>query len=197
MAKKIKVKKIKFHEYSINVVKQMLKNIGENPEREGLLDTPARVTKMWNEMFRGYDKKQLPRLAIFDNNADGIQYDQMIVDTGYFYSQCEHHMVPFFGDYYFAYIPNDKILGLSKVARVVDFFSAKLQIQERLVKEVVDYLEAELQPKGIALVMKGRHLCKEMRGAKKVNGQMITSDLRGVFKTEDSARAEFLSLVNK
>jgi len=179
------------------LVQQLLATIGENPEREGLKDTPSRVTKMWKEIFRGYDETQKPRLAIFDNNNDGIAYDQMIVDTGYFYSQCEHHMVPFFGDYYFAYIPDKKILGLSKVARIVDFYSAKLQIQERLVKEIVDELERELQPKGIALVMKGRHLCKEMRGAKKVNGQMITSDLRGVFKTEDSARAEFLSLVNK
>lgn len=177
------------------IVKSILESIGENPEREGLKDTPQRVIKMWKEIFRGYDESQKPKLAIFPNNEDGISYDQMIVDTGYFYSQCEHHMVPFFGEYYFAYIPNKKILGLSKVARVVDYFSAKLQIQERLVKEIVDYLEYELQPKGIALVMKGRHLCKEMRGAKKVNGNMVTSDVRGVFKDDSTARIEFLSLI--
>ena len=177
------------------IVGALLEAIGENPMREGLLDTPKRVAKMWKEMYRGYDPEQIPRLAIFDNNNDGIHYDQMIVDTGYYFSQCEHHMVPFFGDYYFAYVPDKKILGLSKVARVVDYFSAKLQIQERLVKEIVDYLEQELQPLGIALVMKGRHLCKEMRGAKKVNGQMITSDLRGVFRDNGPARAELLSLI--
>jgi GTP cyclohydrolase I len=121
----------------------------------------------------------------------------MIVDTGYYYSQCEHHMVPFFGNYYFAYIPGKKILGLSKVARIVDYYSAKLQIQERLVKEIVDEIEKQIQPKGIALVMKGRHLCKEMRGVKKVNGEMITSDIRGVFKTEAETRQEFMNFINR
>ncbi len=182
-------------EQSELLIKTMFGVVGEDPNREGLKDTPKRVVKMWKEIYRGYDDTQLPRLAIFPNNEDGIHYDQMVVDEGYFYSQCEHHMVPFFGNYYFAYIPKDKILGLSKVARVVDHFSAKLQIQERLVKEVVDYLEKELDPLGIALVMKGRHLCKEMRGAKKVNGLMTTSDLRGVFREDEKVRMEFLNLI--
>jgi GTP cyclohydrolase I len=121
----------------------------------------------------------------------------MIVDSGDYYSQCEHHMVPFFGKYYFAYIPGKKILGLSKVARIVDFYSAKLQVQERLGKEIIDELEKELKPKGIALVLKGRHLCKEMRGARKTGGEMVTSELRGVFKTKPEVRQEFLSLINK
>ncbi len=180
-----------------DIIIKMFEAIGEDPTRDGLLDTPNRVVKMWKEIYRGYDDKQLPKLAIFPNNADGIKYDEMVIDEGKFYSQCEHHMVPFFGDYYFAYIPKDKILGLSKVARVVSHFSAKLQIQERLVKEVVDYLEKELDPLGIALVMQGRHLCKEMRGAKMIGGMMTTSDLRGVFRTDDKVRLEFLSLINK
>ena len=177
------------------LIYKLLQFIGENPNREGLIGTPARVAKMWKEIYRGYDESQKPKLAIFANDSDGIKYDQMVGDTGYFFSQCEHHMVPFFGNYYCAYIPDKKILGLSKVARVVDFYSAKLQIQERLVKEIVDYIESELQPLGIALVMKGRHLCKEMRGVKKIGGEMTTSDLRGVFKTKPEARAEFLSLI--
>lgn len=126
-----------------------------------------------------------------------MSYDQMIIDTGYFYSQCEHHMAPFFGKYYFAYIPDKDILGLSKVARIVDFHSSRLQVQERLVKEIVDDLETALKPLGIALILKGRHLCKEMRGVKKVNGEMTTSDLRGVFRTKPEVREEFINLAFK
>jgi GTP cyclohydrolase I len=179
-----------------DLVKSMLSAIGDNPDREGLKDTPSRVVKMWEELYRGYDKDQKPKVTVFDNKNDGLSYDQMITDTGYFFSQCEHHMVPFFGQYYFSYVPNEKIIGLSKVARIVDYYSAKLQVQERLVKEIVDELEQHLKPKGIALILKGRHLCKEMRGIKKINGFMTTSDLRGVFKDEPETRAEFLSLTN-
>lgn len=178
----------------------MLVAIGENPDREGLLDTPNRVTKMWKEIFKGYDKTQMPKVTVFNNGSDGIVYDQMITDTGNFYSQCEHHMVPFFGEYSFAYIPNPKgkLLGLSKVARVVDFFSAKLQVQERLVQEIVDYLWQELskdgvEPLGMALVMKGKHLCKCMRGVRK-EGWMTTSCMKGNFLTDSKVKEEFLIL---
>lgn len=178
-----------------NLVKDMLRMIGDNPERNGLKDTPRRVVKMWDEVFRGYNKKNKPVVTVFDNNSDGIMYDQMIVDSGYFFSYCEHHMIPFFGRYYFAYIPGKKILGLSKVARMVDYFSARLQIQERLVKDVVDELEKTLQPKGIALVIQARHLCKEMRGVAKYNGEMTTSDLRGAFRKNESTRMEFMNYI--
>ena len=176
------------------LIENMINSIGDDCTREGLLETPQRVVKMWKELYRGYDPLQKPKVTVFNNNADGVNYDQMIIDTGYFYSQCEHHMVPFFGQYYFAYIPNKKVLGLSKVARIVDYFSAKLQVQERLGKEIVDELEKELRPKAIGLILKGRHLCKEMRGVKKINGEMITSDLRGAFRNEPETRAEFISL---
>ena len=179
---------------SEDLIIRMLEKIGENPNREGLLDTPKRVVKMWQEIFRGYDKSQKPKIAIFDNGNDGIKYDQMILDSGNGYSLCEHHMVPFEFTYHFAYIPNKKILGLSKVARIVDYYAAKLQIQERLVKEIVDELERELQPQGIALILKGRHLCKSMRGVKK-EGKMITSEMRGVFKNNQETRNEFLTLI--
>lgn len=175
-------------------ITRMFEYIGENPNREGLKETPKRIVKMWNEIFRGYRKEDKPKITVFNNKCDGIHYDQMIVDSGTGFSMCEHHMAPFEFSYDFAYIPGDKVLGLSKVARIVDYYAAKLQVQERLVKEIVDELEKELQPKAIGLVIKGRHLCKSMRGVKK-EGKMITSDLRGLFKTEPETRAEFLSLV--
>lgn len=170
-----------------NIVSATLVNIGENEKRKGLKETPLRVAKMYSEIFRGYDVGQKPKITVFDNNSDGIVYDQMIADKGYFYSYCEHHMVPFFGQYYFAYIPDEKILGISKVARTVDYFAAKLQVQERLTKEIVDEIEKQLKPRGIALVMKARHLCKEMRGVKKYDSEMITSEMRGVFKIKSIA----------
>ena len=183
--------------------REILIEIGENPDREGLKDTPKRVAKMYKETMRGYDDTQLPKVATFSNGADGISYDEMICDEGTFYSQCEHHVVPFFGKYYFAYIPDPegKILGLSKVARVVDHFSAKLQIQERLVHEIVEYLWEALskdadgyEPLGMALVMKGEHLCKTMRGVKK-KGEMTCSVMKGVFRDQPAVRAEFLNLI--
>lgn len=178
-----------------DVVKQMIEAIGDDHLRPGLFNTPERVHKMWNEMYYGYDKTKAPKITVFSNNTDGMKYDQMIIDSGYFYSSCEHHMVPFFGTYTFAYIPKDKIIGLSKVARVVDYCSAKLQVQERLTKEIADMIELPLDPLGIAVVLKGRHLCKEMRGVKKVNGEMITSDLRGAFRDKLEAREEFMRFI--
>ncbi len=183
-----------FHE---SVIRTTINQIGDNCSREGVIDTPKRVMQMWKEIYRGYDKSQKPDITTFANGSDGIHYDQMIVDTGYFYSTCEHHMIPFFGRYYFSYIPNKKVLGLSKVARIVDYFSAKLQVQERLTKEIVDELESVLKPKAIGLVLVARHLCKEMRGVKKIEGEMTTSDLRGKFKKEADTRAEFMSLIRK
>ena len=177
------------------IVRDMLMAIGENPNRQGLKNTPKRITRMWEEIFSGYDKKNKPSITVFPNKTDGVEYNQMIIDTGYFYSHCEHHGVPFFGKYYFAYIPNKKIMGLSKVSRTIDYFSSRLQVQERLVKDVVDEIEKVVQPKGVALVMKARHLCKEMRGVKKIDGEMTTSDVRGAFRKNALTRNEFMSLI--
>lgn len=176
-------------------IREIIGLVGDKPKREGLLDTPKRVSKMYKEIFKGYNKDQKPKITVFDNGHDGIKVNEMIIDTGYFYSHCEHHMVPFFGNYYFAYIPNKKIVGISKIARLVDYYSAKLQVQERLTKEIVDEIEKMLKPKGIALIMKARHLCKEMRGVKKHNSEMITSEMRGVFNNNPKTRQEFLSLI--
>ena len=189
-------------EINESIVRDMIKAIGDNPKREGLKDTPNRVVRMWKEIFRGYIKGNEPKVTTFENGADDIEYDEMICDPGPFHSHCEHHMVPFFGKYYFAYIPHPQglILGISKVGRVVDYFSAKLQIQERLVHEIVTFLWDKLyhdkfQPIGMGLVMEGEHLCKTMRGVKK-KGKMRTTKLIGTFKTDPSTRAEFLEWVN-
>lgn len=180
-------------------ITQILQHVGENPERAGLIDTPKRVVKMWKEIFRGYNPENKPNMAIFKNGSDGLVYDQMIIDEGDFYSHCEHHMVPFFGKYKFAYIPSPQgnIIGLSKVARLVDYHAARLQIQERLVTDIVDDIwnglceGTEHPPIGMGLIMKGEHLCKTMRGARK-KGLMTTIKLKGNLLTEPMARQEFL-----
>ena len=181
-------------------VRQLLSAIGENPDREGLLGTPDRIARMFKEIFRGYNPAMKPKITTFQNGADGITYDNMVIDEGNFYSCCEHHMMPFFGHYWFAYVPNPngKILGISKIGRVVDYCGARLQVQERLVHDVVTMLEdalgSENPPLGIALVMKGEHLCKTMRGAKK-QGIMTSSFLTGIFKESPEVRAEFMQFV--
>lgn len=180
----------------------LLSLIGDNPERAGLQGTPDRIARMFTEIFRGYDAEKKPRITTFENGKDGIVYDNMVIDEGDFYSMCEHHMMPFFGRYWFAYIPNPKgrILGISKIGRVVDYCAAKLQIQERLVHEIVDMLWQALgndnPPLGMALIMEGEHLCKSMRGAKK-KGKMKSSYLTGIFKTDAQLRNEFLNLLSK
>jgi GTP cyclohydrolase I len=178
-----------------DLIIRMLERIGEDPKREGLADTPKRVIKMWNELFRGYDSNHKPNITTFENGKDGIKYDEMIVDTGTFVSHCEHHMVPFYGRYVFAYIPSKKIIGLSKVARLVDYYSARLQVQERLTSQIVEELEKEIKPKGIALYMEAEHMCKTMRGVKK-RGLMKTNCVRGVFRTKPEARSEFMKMIN-
>ncbi len=183
-------------------VTALLSLIGDNPERAGIQGTPDRIARMFAEIFRGYDVEQKPRITTFENGKDGIVYDNMIIDEGDFYSMCEHHMMPFFGRYWFAYIPNPngRILGISKIGRVVDYCAARLQIQERLVHDVVTMLAESLgtenPPLGIALIMEGEHLCKSMRGAKK-KGKMKSSFLTGIFKTDAQLRNEFLNLVNR
>jgi len=183
--------------------KQILKEMGEDPERVGLKDTPKRIANMYRELYYGYDKSKKPKVTTFPNGQDGIKYQQMIIDTGSFHSNCEHHNLLFQGEYYFAYIPDakGKILGISKVARVVDYFSAKLQIQERLTQEIVDYIWDELSknsepPKGMILIMRAKHFCKSLRGVQK-DGWMTTSELKGEFLTpvKGNPLNEFLQLI--
>lgn len=174
-------------------IKALLSLIGDNAEREGLKSTPDRVARMFAEIYRGYDPAQKPKITTFQNGADGLVYNSMVIDEGTFYSMCEHHMMPFFGKYCFAYIPNPngKILGISKVGRVVDYCAARLQIQERLGRDVVEMLTEALgkknPPLGMAIIMKGEHLCKTMRGVKK-KGVMVSSFYTGVFETDENLR---------
>ena len=183
-------------------IRELLEFIGDDPDRVGLKDTPERMLRMFAEMFRGYDPAQKPQITTFPNGLDGIIYDNMVVDSGTFYSVCEHHCRTFFGDYWFAYLPNPKgrILGLSKIGRVVDYCASRLQVQERLVHDVVEMLTEALgeenPPLGMALMMRGRHMCKESRGARK-SGEMTTTCLTGAFRKSDRVRAEFLSYVRK
>lgn len=178
------------------LIKKILLEIGENPDREGLKDTPKRVVKMYKEIFRGYNNLQKPFLTTFNNGVDGIKYEGILTDTGYFFSHCEHHMVPFFGTYYFGYIPDKLIIGASKIARLIDFHSAKLQIAERLSKDILDDIEKAIEPQGSILLMSARHLCKEMRGVKKVNSPFEAIDARGIFReNKDGCKDEFINRI--
>ena len=176
-------------------ITRILQSIGEDPLREGLKDTPARVSKMHREIYKGYDPAQKPKITVFPNGEDGVCINQMVVDSGTYVSWCEHHMLPFFGHYHFAYIPNKSIVGLSKIARIVDYHASRLQVQERLTAQIVNDLHDALCPVGMALQMRGRHLCKEIRGAKN-NGEMVTTELRGVFE-EQQVRMEFLHIIGR
>ncbi|MDO8494270.1 MAG: GTP cyclohydrolase I FolE [Deltaproteobacteria bacterium] len=178
-----------------NLIKGLLLEIGENPEREGLLKTPARVKKMYQDLTQGYreDPKKLINEAIYHQ-----KYDEMIVVKDIeLYSLCEHHMLPFFGKAHIAYLPDGKILGLSKVARLVDMFARRLQVQERLTVEIANVIQEELQPKGVAVVIEAKHLCMLMRGVEKQNSVAITSEMLGRFRSDPKTRDEFMDLIRR
>ncbi|MCS6907546.1 MAG: GTP cyclohydrolase I FolE [Anaerolineales bacterium] len=167
----------------------MLLEIGEDPTREGLLHTPERVARMYEELTSGYriDPDQLINGALFD-----IDYaDMVLVREIDFYSLCEHHLLPFFGKVHVAYIPDKKVIGLSKIPRIVEMFARRLQVQERMTNQIADLLEAKLQPKGLAVMVEGSHLCAMMRGVKKSQATMTTTTMRGLFRTDAELRREF------
>jgi len=176
-------------------LKVLIAAIGEDPEREGLKDTPDRIMRMWQEIFRGYNPDKKPKITTFKNT---LKEEEMVFDAGEFYSMCEHHILPFFGNYYFAYIPSPegRILGISKVARVVGYCAAKLQLQERLAHDIVDMLSEALDGKalGFAIVLKGRHMCKSMRGVRN-RGEMSVSYFTGVFQKNKQLRNEFFEMI--
>jgi len=171
----------------------ILENIGENPKRQGLLKTPERVAKAYSYLTEGYelDAAEVLRSAMFDED-----YSQMvIVKEIELYSLCEHHMLPFFGKAHVAYIPNGKIVGLSKIPRVVDVFSRRLQVQERLTIEIRDCIQHTLEPLGVAVVIEASHLCMQMRGVSKQNSVTTTSAFSGEFLNNDKTRKEFINLI--
>jgi GTP cyclohydrolase I len=168
---------------------------GEMFDREGLLETPKRVAKMYDEIFSGYQMD--PKAILSKAFAEDEHHEMVIVKDIPFYSHCEHHMVPFFGHAHIAYIPNGSVVGLSKLARLVDCYSKRLQIQERLTSQIADMIDAELSPMGVMVVIQAEHMCMSMRGVKKPGSNTVTSAVRGVFKDNANvARAEFLSLID-
>ncbi|MBP7694392.1 MAG: GTP cyclohydrolase I FolE [Anaerolineales bacterium] len=177
------------------VVRTLLTEIGEDPEREGLRDTPRRVTKMYAELLAGYatDPVALINDALFE-----VAYDEMIVvrDIEY-YSLCEHHLLPFLGRAHVAYLPKGKVLGLSKIPRVVDMYARRLQVQERMTTQIADFLMEVLQPLGVAVVLEASHLCAMMRGVKKAEALMVTSAMRGIFRSNPTTRAEFMAHIQR
>jgi GTP cyclohydrolase I len=176
-----------------DLVRQMLARVGENPAREGLLRTPLRVAKAMDFLTSGYDMdaEEVVRDAMFAEDCK----EMVVVRDIEFYSLCEHHMLPFFGRAHVAYLPNGRVVGLSKVARVVDVFARRLQVQERLTTQVADALMAALQPHGVAVVMEASHTCMMMRGVQKQNSSTVTSAMRGTFEEDARTRSEFMSLL--
>jgi GTP cyclohydrolase I len=177
------------------VVERLLLLIGEDPKRHGLVRTPERVEKMLRFMTQGYRQniETLLNGALFP-----IEYDEMVIVKDIdFFSLCEHHMLPFFGRCHVGYLPNKKVVGLSKIPRIVDMFSRRLQVQERLTVQIADALQSQLKAHGVGVVMEARHLCMMMRGVEKQNTVAVTSEMRGVFRSQQTTRTEFLKLIRR
>ena len=178
-----------------NAVTKILTAVGEDPNREGLQFTPRRVARMYHELLGGYtmDPKALINGALFD-----VKYDEMVLVRDIeFYSMCEHHMLPFIGRAHVAYIPDGKVLGLSKIPRVVDMYARRLQVQERMTRQIADFLRDLLKPQGVAVVVEAMHLCSMMRGVKKHDARMTTSAMHGAFRANLATRQEFLANISR
>ena len=175
-------------------VRTILEAIGENPDREGLLKTPMRVAKMYSELFAGLREDPADVLG---ETVFSVKYDEMVVLRDVpFFSICEHHLLPFVGKAHIAYLPRDKVVGVSKLARVVELFARRPQIQEQLTTQVADLLNQKLDPKGVAVVLEATHTCMTIRGVKKPGSVMVTSALRGLFKTDPATRSEIMNLLH-
>lgn len=177
------------------LTRDLLTVIGEDPDRQGLQRTPERVARMYEELLAGYktDLTALVNGAVFSNEYT----DMVVVRDIEFYSLCEHHMLPFTGKAHVAYIPNGRIIGLSKIPRIVEMFARRLQVQERMTGQIARTLQEILQPKGVAVVVEGTHLCAMMRGVKKSEASMVTSSMTGAFERDETLRKEFLSHLNR
>jgi len=176
-------------------VRQILESVGEDPQREGLQNTPERVARMYDELLSGY---HIDPIALINDALFEVEYDEMVVvkDIEY-YSLCEHHLLPFYGRAHVAYLPRNKVLGLSKIPRVVELFARRLQVQERMTRQIADFLSEVLHPLGVGVVIEGAHLCSMMRGVQKANARMVTSSLTGRFKSDARSRAEFFEHIRK
>jgi GTP cyclohydrolase I len=177
------------------LVHEMLIRLGEDPGREGLVRTPARVQKAFQFLTKGYteDAEALLRNALFT-----VSYDEMVIVKDIeMFSLCEHHMLPFFGKVHVAYIPNGKVIGLSKIPRLIEVFSRRLQIQERLTTQIAETIQKTIEPQGVGVVIEARHLCMMMRGVEKQHSSAVTSSMLGSFREEEETRTEFLSLIRQ
>ncbi len=177
------------------LIREMLVRLGEDPEREGLIRTPARMQKAMQDLTRGYkeDPEALLRKALFT-----VSYDEMVIVKDIeMFSLCEHHMLPFFGKVHVAYIPNGKVIGLSKIPRLIEVFSRRLQIQERLTTQIAETIQKTIEPQGVGVVIEARHLCMMMRGVEKQHSSAVTSSMLGCFRDEEETRSEFLSLIRQ
>ena len=178
-----------------SAVRRILDEIGEDPDREGLVKTPDRLHRMYLELTRGYkiDPDRLINGAIFD-----VGYSEMVVVRGIeFYSLCEHHLLPFFGHAHVAYVPEGRVIGLSKIPRVVEMYARRLQVQERMTQQVADFLMEHLAPKGVGVVLEATHLCAAMRGVRKPGTVMTTAAVLGLFRRNDKTRAEFFAHIGR
>jgi GTP cyclohydrolase I len=176
-------------------ISQLLTAVGEDPNRQGLRNTPLRVARMYSELLSGYwvDPEALVNGALFDES-----YDEMVIVRDIeFYSLCEHHMLPFLGRAHVAYFPNGKVIGLSKIPRIVDMFARRLQVQERMTREIAEFIDNLLHPHGVAVVVEGLHLCATMRGVKKHDARMTTSAMYGAFRKNLATRQEFLENISR
>ncbi len=178
------------HEQVQAAVREILDSVGEDPEREGLRATPKRVARMYDELLAGY---RTDPVALLNNACFHVSYDEMVLVRDIeFFSLCEHHLLPFYGRAHVAYLPNGKVVGLSKIPRMVDMFARRLQVQERLTRQVAECLDEVLQPMGVGVVVEAAHLCTMMRGVKKANARMVTSAMCGTFKENPKTRQEFM-----
>lgn len=180
---------------SEEAVSHLLRALGERPEREGLKNTPKRVARMYTELLKGYqaDPQKIVNGALFN-----ITYDEMVIVRDIeFYSMCEHHLLPFLGRAHVAYMPAGRVIGLSKIPRIVDIYARRLQVQERMTRQIADLLQELLEPRGVAVVVEGLHLCMMMRGVKKHDARMTTSAMHGAFRTNPATRQEFLANISR
>ena len=177
-----------------NAVKSMILHVGEDPSREGLQDTPKRVRKAYEFIYGGYKEnpKEILEKALFTSSNDEL----VLIKDIEFYSTCEHHLLPIIGRVHVAYIPDGKVVGLSKIPRVVNVFARRMQIQEQFTEQIADAIMDTIAPKGVAVVVQARHMCMEMRGVEKINSTTTSSALRGLFKKDQKTRSEFFSLIN-
>jgi GTP cyclohydrolase I len=178
-----------------DIIRQLLAELGEDPDREGLLDTPARVERALRFLTSGYrtDVDSVLNEALFS-----VDYNEMVIVRDIdFYSLCEHHLLPFFGKCHVAYLPQGRVIGLSKIPRIVDVFSRRLQIQERLTSQIAEIIRDKINPLGVAVVMEATHLCMSMRGVEKQNSYAVTSAMLGVFRDDARTRSEFLELMRR